>query len=920
MSTQVLATKLYMPTPRPGMVLRPHLIERLNAGLQGKLTLISAPAGFGKTTLTAEWISGGDHPAAWLSLDERDSDPVRFLTYIVTALKTIEPLSGTDILNLLESPQPPPLDALLIPLLNDITTMANDFVLVLDDYHVLESQEIDSGLAFLIDNQPPQMHIVITTREDPRLPVARLRARSQLTELRAADLRFTPEEAAEFLNNAMGLSLSPEDIIALEQRTEGWIAGLQLAAISMQGQKDVGQFIQSFTGSHRFIVDYLVEEVLNHQPDSVRDFLFQTSILDRLSASLCDAVTGRADGHVMIEQLERSNMLIVPLDDQRQWYRYHHLFAEVLQTYARKDQPDQVSYGQRRACEWFEQNGFRSEAIHHALAAKDLARAADLVELSWPVIPQGIQPTVWLGWVKALPDDLVRVRPVLSAGYAWTLLDNGELDAAETRLRDVEWWLDASESASGQSPARPNDMIVANETQFRCLTATTASARAYLALSLGDVPGTVRHAQRALDHLPEDDHYWRGTTALFLGMAHWANGELEPAYKSISLSIASQRKANNHYFQVFGTVILADINIAQGRLRKALSNYERALQLISDPVSVDSEGGGEPNIHATQETVNLYVGLGNLYREWGDLETAAQYLSDGQEASERILMPGSEYRLNTAMAQIKAAHGDWDEALEWLQEAERLYRPGAIPELRPLPALKAKLWIRQGRIAEALDWVREQSLSADDEISFLHEFDYLTLARVILAQYELEPEAPLIQAALALLDRLLVAAQETGRMGSVIEILILQALAHQAKGDQPNAIATIQRALALAEPEAYIGVFADEGQSMRTLLAATLAQAASPAYVARLIQAIDLQGEDTSTPPDPNQLLIEPLSDRELEVLDLLANGQSNQAIADELVIAVSTVKKHVNNIFGKLGVANRTQAVNRARDLTILQ
>ena len=418
MPTSILATKLYIPPPRSKAVPRPRLVARLNEGLHRKLTLISAPAGFGKTTLVSEWVAGCERPVAWLSLDEGDNDLARFLAYLVAALQTITADMGKGLLAGLQSPQPPPIELILTTLLNEITTIPDHFVLVLDDYHVIDAQPVDHALTFLLEHLPPQMHLVIATREDPQLPLARLRARGQLTELRAADLRFTPSEAAEFLNQVMGLNLSADDIAALETRTEGWIAGLQMAALSMQGRSDTASFIQAFTGSHRFVLDYLVEEVLQRQPERVRSFLLQTAILDRLSGPLCDAVTGREDGRGMLDALERGNLFVVPLDDRRQWYRYHHLFADVLQARLMEEQPDQVSGLHRRASAWYEQNGLPSDAIRHALAAEDFERAADLIELAGPMVEESSLTATWLGWVRALPDELVRIRPVLSVRYA----------------------------------------------------------------------------------------------------------------------------------------------------------------------------------------------------------------------------------------------------------------------------------------------------------------------------------------------------------------------------------------------------------------------------------------------------------------------------------------------------------------------
>src|SRR6266705_4062355 len=479
MPTPILATKLYIPRLRPHVVIRPRLIERLNEGLHRKLTLISAPAGFGKTTLASAWVASCDRQVAWLSLDEGDSDPTRFQTYLVAALRTIAANIGEGVLGVLQSPQPthqPPTASILTALLNEITTIPDNFVLVLDDYHVIDAKPIDHALTYLVEHLPPQMHLAIATREDPQLPLARLRARGQLTELRATDLRFTDSEAAAFLNQVMGLSLSAADIAVLEDHTEGWIAGLQLAALSMQGHQDVPGFIRVFAGDHRYIVDYLVEEVLERQPAPVRSFLLQTAILDRLHGPLCDAVTGQEDGNARLEALERGNFFVVPLDDRRHWYRYHHLFAEVLAAHLRAEQPDLVSTLHRRASEWYEHNGSTADAIRHALSACDFERAADLVELAIPAMRQSRQEARVLGWLKALPDELLQVRPVLSVGYAWALLLNGELEGVEARLQNAERWLDTT--------ADRGEMVVVDDEEFRRLPGAIAIFRAAIAQAL----------------------------------------------------------------------------------------------------------------------------------------------------------------------------------------------------------------------------------------------------------------------------------------------------------------------------------------------------------------------------------------------------------------------------------------------------
>lgn len=908
MPIAVLTTKLHIPPPRPELVMRPHLMERLNAGVHRKLTLISASAGFGKTTLVSAWIAQSERQFAWVSLDHNDREPAHFLTYVITAIQTLYPHVGQELIDALEAAQPTQLDLLVTALINQIAELTEPFVLVLDDYHVLDSKPVDDLMKFLLDYLPPPLHLVITTREDPSFALSRMRARGEMTEIRVADLRFTADEAADFLNTGMQLKLSANQVALLEARTEGWIAGLQMAAISMNGHHDMDAFIESFTGSHRYILDYLVDEVLQNQPEDIVDFLLQTAMFERLSAALCAAVTEQENSQAILERLDRSNMLIVPLDNERHWYRYHHLFADVLRAYARQQYPQQVPIWQKRASIWYEQNGFRSQAVEYALAAQDFEHAAGLVELSWPVIPQGISPVTWLNWANQLPDEAFEVRPVLSAGCAWTLIDQGELDAAELHLQTVDRWLKAVEAEDDA----PTAMVVTNHAQFEALAGTTASAYAYLSQARHDLDATIYHAERALELLAKHEQYWRGGAALFLGMAHWTKGNLSNAYAAITESIASLRAADNLYFQIFGTVILAEISVIQGQLRKALGHYQQALQLAQ---------ADNVNAATAQVSVSLYVGLGNLYREWDNLERAHHYIQTGFALRERAILAGSAYSLSITMAHICEAQGNLEEALNWLNQAERDYQATANPNLRPIPTLKAKLLLKQGRLAEATAWAEDQTnhLNQDDDLSFLLEFDYLTLVRVKLAQYAQQPDVQILESALDLLERLLQAAESGGRTGSIINILIVQALTHQAQENLSEAIVAIKRALTLAEPESYIRIFADEGQPMRQILSASLADGASPAYVTRLIQTIDRALTDTTSEPDPNAMLIEPLSTREREVLRLMADGLSNQAIADELFIAISTVKKHVNNIFGKLGVANRTQAVNRAREMKLV-
>jgi LuxR family maltose regulon positive regulatory protein len=839
---------------------------------------------------------------AWLSLDQRDNDPALFWTYLVAALNTGAPAIGAGALALLRPPQPSN-EAALVALINDLDAISDDVVLVLDDYHVIDARDVQDGMAFLLEHLPPQIHLVIASRTDPPLPLARLRGRGELAEIRAADLRFTPGEAAAYLNEVMGLVLTAADVAALEGRTEGWIAALQLAALSMQGREDTAAFIDGFAGDDRYIVDFLAEEVLQRQPGHVQHFLLQTSILDRLSGPLCDAVTGQHGGKAKLAALERGNLFLVPLDDRRQWYRYHQLFADVLHARLLDEQPDDVPGLHRRASGWLQQNGDPSEAIRHALAAGDFGRAADLVELAIPAMLRSRQEAAVLGWLELLPDEVVRVRPVLSVGFAGALLAGGEFEGVEARLRDAEGWLDGATGIRRGSHAPAAEMVVVDDAEFRRLPAEIELYRAAQALVRGDGPGTVRQARQALELSPADDHLGRASAAALMGLASWASGDLEAGHSGYAECMAGLRRAG-HIADTFGCAIaLADIRRTQGRLGEAMRTYEQALQRATQ------QGGP-----VLRGTADMYVGMSEVHRERDDLPAATQQLLCSQELGEHIGLPQNRYRWRVAMARIREAEGDLAGALDLLDEAERLYVGDFFPNVRPVPALGARVRVAQGELGEALGWAREQGLSVDDDLSYLREFEHITLARVLLAQYTAKRAERSIQEATRLLERLLRAAEEGQRTGSVIEILVLQALAHQARDDIPAALASLRRAVTLAEPEGYVRIFADEGPPMASLLRAAAKQGIARDYVRRLLAAVN-KAED-GTPA--SQGLIEPLSERELDVLRLLGTDLGGPDIARELIVSLNTVRTHTKNIYAKLGVNNRRAAVRRARELDL--
>ncbi|MEO0803209.1 MAG: LuxR C-terminal-related transcriptional regulator [Cyanobacteria bacterium J06642_2] len=896
----LLETKFYIPKWRPEMVSRPQLLARLHQGSDRKLTLVSASAGFGKTTLLAEWVaavSKRNRPVAWVSLDRADNDSTYFWTYVFSALQKIQLEAGEQALEVLRSPQPPPIETILTTAINDIDVVETDFTLVLDDYHAIESQLIHEAISFLLDRMPPQMHLLVATRSEPPWPLARLRVRGELTELRAADLRFTPAEAAMFLNRVMKLDVSTADVAGLEQRTEGWIAGLQLAALSMQGREDASEFVADFSGGDRHIVDYLLEEVLQRQSERVRNFLLQTSVLDRLSGSLCDAVTEESRGKDMLETLERSNLFVVSLDDKRQWYRYHHLFADVLRTRLQEEQRDRLSLLHARASEWYEQNELPTEAIHHALAAEDFARAANLVELAGPTMRQRGRESTLLAWMQALPEDLARTRPVLSVLYANALQHDGELEAAEARLQAAERCLERAKRARQHSDSP--EMVVADEMQFRSLPAAIANARAFSAQALGDISGTVAYTRQALSLLPEGDYYERGTTAALLGLAYWASGKLEAARQSFADGAIDLHKAGGIQIRLGGSIILADIDRACGRLREAICTYENALQLAA-------------TYNIRKGTAELHLGLSQLHLERGDRVNADRHFQKAEALHDRWSLPGFRYFWGIVRAREKEVRGDLGGAIALLHEAERLYYRSPLPDVRPIAAVRARVWVKQGNLAEALGWVSDRDLSVDDDLSYLREYEHVTLARVLIAQYERDRQDRSIQQAFTLLERLLEVAEAGERTGSILDILVVQTLADRACGRFPEAIASLERALKLAEPEGYVQIFVDAGASVVELLKEIAKRDVIPNYARRLLAEF----EDARSPgSQPVQAL---LSDRELDVLRLLRTELSGPEIARELTVSLNTMRTHTKNIYSKLGANNRRAAIRCAEELNL--
>jgi LuxR family transcriptional regulator, maltose regulon positive regulatory protein len=885
MTTPVLATKLYIPPPRPQLVARPRLIARLNEGLHRKLTLISAPAGFGKTTLLADWLAQCERPVAWLSLDMGDNDPARFLTYLVAAVQRIAPAIGSGVAAALQSPQPPSLDAMLPALLNDLITLSDPCVLVLDDYHVIDSHPVDHALTFLLDHPPTQMHLVIATREDPALSLARPRAGGQLTELRAADLRFTPAEAAAFLNERMGLSLTADEVAALEARTEGWIAGLQLAAISLQGHPDATSFITSFTGSHHFVMDYLVEEVLHRQPIPIQTFLLRTSILDRLCGSLCEAVVGdpMAPGQTTLQYLEHANLFIVPLDDERRWYRYHHLFAELLRARLRQSLASSPGEAQSelnalhlRASHWYEAQGLSLEAFHHAAAAQDIDRAARLLESRG--IPLHYHGTVMaiLDWLASLPESELIARPSLLVRYAGLILVSGQTSGVEEKLQVAE---------AALSRAEEDDTT-------RDLMGQIATARATLALGQYQIEPMLAQSRCALEYLRPNNLPYRITAQWTLGFAHFLQGDRAAARRAYTDALALSQAPGGSIFTFMATIGLGAVQESENQLHFAAETYRHVLRLAGDmPPPIIYEA---------------HLGLARICYQWNDLEAAerhglqSHYLARQYEGRlDRVIV------CEVFLAHLQLAQGDVAGAAAILAASgQSARRQNFVSRLPEIAAAQVLTFLRQGNLAAAAHLAERYNLP-------------LSQARVDLAQGD--PGA-----ALAVLAPWRQHVEAKGWTDERLKVLVLQALALQAQGDIDRAVDVLGDALALAEPEGFIRTFVDEGAPMARLLAATAARGILPDYIGTLLAAWDAETEKREvtsrlSTASPAQPLIEPLSRREVEVLRLIAQGLSNQEISERLFLALSTVKGHNRTIFGKLRVQRRTEAVARARELGLL-
>lgn len=910
MTNLLLQTKLSIPPGRPQQVSRPHLIAQLQQGLaqRRKLSLISAPAGFGKTTLALEWLAQLD-AAAWLALDSGDNDAARFLTYVISALQTIEPGLGRNLSAGLQSPQPQPMRA-VASLLNDILSTSRQFVLFLDDYHLIEAGAVHELMTFLLDHLPANLHVVITSRDDPAFPLSRLRIRDELTELRAADLAFSVEETVLFFTEVMDLDIGREDVAALDTRAEGWIAGLQVAGLSMQGrtQAERAQFINTFAGSHRYLLDFLAEEVLARQPQTIQTFLLQTSILTRLSSSLCsavvegqewslandDSVDPLVDSQRILEYLEQANLFVTALDHERRWYRYHHLFREFLRHRLQQQHPNRLTSLHQRASEWYEKNGYLTEAVESALDIADYGRAAQLMEqMTQSTIMQFGEWRILLAWMDTLPDEIVRAHPQLSLHYAWGLITNYQVEAAEARLQDAE-----QHARSNGSDADPKE-----QTNIR---GQAAAIRSTLHRLQGDFPKAVTFARQALANLPETDTFWRPSTALNLATVTYLDDDIATAEATLLEVQSAMLAAQNFNFHLVVTGYLAQLHVRKGDLDRTERIY---LQMIASAQEHEATG------RFVSATGMAHIGLGDLYRERNDMTQALAQLEQGIALGARvnnnlILLAGQ-----IVTARIQQTQGDRGRAGESIQQAVDMLQEMDVSWTWLTvsnAATQVRLWLDQGEIARAGQIV--QTFAIDATPGYVQEAQQVATARYLMATGEPQP-------AQALLTQLAEKAEQRMRMGSLIEISILQAMNEHSLGNEPDALTYLTRALTLAEPSRYVRLFIDEGPPMAALLRTAAKQKIAPEYVQHLINAFPAAASDAPIsnlqPPPTN--LVDPLTNRELDVLRLIATGLTNQEIADQLVIAHGTVRQHINRIYSKIDVKNRAQAIFAAQELRLL-
>ncbi len=890
-----LRTKLYVPPFRSAWISRPRLITRMDQGFARKLTLLSAPAGFGKSTLTIDWIHQHKIPAAWFSVDKADNDPLHFLTYVILGLQGLEAGIGKAALTMLQSPQPPPIETILVNLINDVISIPTKFALVLDDYHLIDARPIHEMITFLLENMPAQMHLNIATRSDPPLPLlSRLRSQDQLIELRAADLSFSADETANFFNKSLNLQLSTQDIELLETRTEGWIAGLQLAALSLQGRKDSSGFIKAFKGSNRYIADYLTEEVLNQQSEHVRNFLLQTSILERLSGPLCDAVTHHENSEGILNTLEKSNLFIIQLDDERRWYRYHHLFADLLKQQLTVQQGDLVSELHGRASQWLAKNGFKNEAVDHAFASQNNAQAAQLIEEIAEIHWDHARESRLLRWLKKLPDELIDANPKLCIFYARELFKSGFSDEAETRLETADQLLASTAISDPKKEA---------------LQGRIAAMRAYESLLTGDVSRNIHFSKQALRLLPQRDLIWRSVAAANLGFAYSiiGAGDLAKAQRAFSEAKKICEAAGNIYYNIFAGNCLGTAMLWRGRLNEAEDMCRQSLNLAK-----------ENGIFQTGTVGSLYSTMGTTLCERNEFDEGIRLINKGIELCRQGRDPVSLAACRMGLWRALMQRADIAGVLRVMQDLNEQASAFRLPYwiTNSISALNAIIWLGSGDLKAAANWAQERGLSIDGKLGNLHELEYFALVHILIAQNRLDDADRLLQ-------RMIEDAKAGDRVIMMIDMHLQRVLIFKRKEDTTAALDELKLALSLAQTGGPTSIFVSKGKPMAELLEKFIEVSKrdpggtgtdlSLSFAKKLLSMIKV-----GTPPIA-QGLVDPISERELEVLHLIAAGLSNREIAEKLFISLNTVKTHTKNINSKLNVNSRTRAVARAKELGLL-
>ena len=904
----LLATKLQVPRAAAGFMDRVRLRGLLDEGCDRTLTLVSAPAGFGKTSMLADWSRQGAGKVAWISLDEVDNDPVRFWRHVAAALDQVHPglASASRCVDGLAR----------IPTVRGVADRADqrscrrsadEMVLVLDDYHVIETSSVHDSLSFLVEHAPKTMRVIVATRADPPLPIALLRGLGELTEIRVAELRFTGDEAEALLREIVGSRLSDRDAKALAERTEGWAVGLRLAALTLRNRTDLSQFVSTFSGSQRFVLDYLTAEVLERQSPSIRDFLLETSVLDRLCGSLCDAVIGRGDGQAMLEAIEKANVFLLPLDEVRGWWRYHHLFADLLRARLRLEQPDRVPQLHAAAAAWHEAHGFTDEAVRHAGAAGDASWAGRLVEEHFDELFEPGEHTTIERWFSVLPANTLHSRPRLCLARAFMAFAAGDIETIEAALRD-------SEQAWAHRDDEPFRASIHNDASFLAnVSAAIALVRCFVAQLRGDSEETIEQATGVLAELGEDDSMLELVAHQQMAVGAWLGGHIAEAEQGLSKSIDSWSSLGYQGRMAFCGHHLGQVQRASGRLDAALETYERTLE-IAESAAPGLPAGGV-----------AFVGMAEVAYERNNLDAARQLVADGIARCRRINYTQPLATALALLAWIRHAEGDAQGALDTMDEASRIVPSrGVVDLVNPTPAQRARLLLAQGDVEGCERWAAGCALSVEDGPDYAREPAYLVLVRVLIARGETD-------LALGLLDRLRTTASSQGRFGSVIEIEALRGSAFAARGEEREAVGALSAALVLAAPQGHIRVFVDDGHRLTAVVSALIAaQRSDPvrasgvprAYAARLARAFVAAGGGSSERSASHAVvsgLVTQLSEREVEVLRLVAAGEQNQQIADHLYLSLNTVKKHVTHIFEKLGVTNRTEAAAQARELGLI-